>query len=58
MNVQEVMGVVRAVLSGVGGILVTKGFLGSSEVEIVVGAVVSVATVVWSVLQKRGTTPA
>jgi hypothetical protein len=58
MNVQEVMGVVRAVLSGVGGILVTKGFLGSSDVEIVVGAVVSVATVVWSVLQKRGTTPA
>ena len=58
MNVQEVMGVVRAVLSGVGGILVTKGFLGSSEVEIVVGAVVSVATVVWSVLQKRGKTPA
>ena len=58
MNVQEVMGVVRAVLSGVGGILVTKGFLGSSDVEIVVGAVVSVVTVVWSVLQKRGTTPA
>ena len=58
MNVQEVMGVVRAVLSGVGGILVTKGFLGSSDMEIIVGAVVSVATVVWSVLQKRGTTPA
>ena len=58
MNVQEIMGVVRAVLSGVGGILVTKGFLGSSDMEIVVGAVVSVATVVWSVLQKRGTTPA
>ena len=58
MNVQEVMGVVRAVLSGVGGILVTKGFLGSSDVEIVGGAVVSVVTVVWSVLQKRGTTPA
>ena len=58
MNVQEVMGVVRAVLSGVGGILVAKGFLGSSDVEIVVGAVVSVVTVVWSVLQKRGKTPA
>ena len=58
MNVQEVMGVVRAVLSGVGGILVAKGFLGSSDMEIIVGAVVSVATVVWSVLQKRGTTPA
>ena len=58
MNVQEVMGVVRAVLSGVGGILVTKGFLGSSDVEIVVGAVVSVVTVVWSVLQKRGKAPA
>ncbi len=58
MNVQEVMGVVRAVLSGVGGILVAKGFLGSSDMEIIVGAAVSVATVVWSVLQKRGKTPA
>ena len=58
MNVQEVMGVVRAVLSGVGGILVAKGFLGSSDAEIIVGAVVSVSTVVWSVLQKRGKTPA
>ena len=29
-----------------------------ADMEIVVGAVVSVATVVWSVLQKRGKTPA
>lgn len=54
MDIQSVMGVVRALLSGAGGLLVTKGYIGSSDLEVVIGAIVTVVPIVWSVLQKKG----
>ena len=54
MDKAQIMGMVRHVLTTLGGILASKGYIGESDVEIVVGAVVIVAGALWSVMQKKG----
>ncbi len=53
MNGEMVGGVVRAVLSAVGGILVAKGVIDAETVASVAGAAAILVTAVWSVLVKR-----
>lgn len=50
MNREQILGIVRHVLSGVGTVLVTKGVLDAGNLEIAVGAIVTLAGVAWSVL--------
>lgn len=49
-----VLGIIRHALTVAGGALVTSGYLGSSDVEQIVGALVTIIGVGWSVLNKRG----
>ena len=46
-------GIVRHILTAVGGALVTKGMIAQTELELVVGAVIAIAGVVWSAIAKK-----
>jgi len=46
-------GIVRHLLTAGGGALVTKGILGEAELEMAIGAVITIAGVIWSALAKK-----
>lgn len=48
-----ILGIVRHVLTAAGGSLATKGVIATSEVEVVVGGLVTLIGVVWSYLDKK-----
>ena len=45
--------VARHLLTSIGGSLAAKGFIESSDVEPAAGAVLIIAGLIWSVIQKR-----
>ena len=45
-------GIIRHILTAAGGALVTKGMIAQTELELVVGAVIAIAGVVWSAIAK------
>lgn len=49
---QVILGVLRHLLTAGGGALATNGLIGSSDVELGVGAVLTLVGLVWSVWQK------
>jgi hypothetical protein len=53
MNPAILLGLVRHVLTLVGGVLVSRGSLDPTQAETLIGAILSIVGVVWSVLQKR-----
>lgn len=56
MNKEQVLGIVRHVLTFAGGILITKGLIESSMSEEIIGGVVSLVGLVWSVVTKKKVT--
>ena len=46
-------GIVRHLLTAGGGALVTKGVLGEAELEMAIGAIITIAGVIWSALAKK-----
>jgi hypothetical protein len=53
MNVEYIGGIVRAVVSAIGGYLVGKGTIDSETAVALTGAAVTIATAVWSVWSKK-----
>jgi hypothetical protein len=53
MNKDMILGLARHILTTLGGVLAGKGVIGASDVEIAVGAVVALAGVIWSVVDKK-----
>jgi hypothetical protein len=53
VNTESVWGIVRHILTTVGGALVTNGYVTDAQLETLVGAVVVLAGVTWSVIQKK-----
>ena len=49
-----ILALIRQILTVAGTALVAKGFVQASEVEPVVGAVLTIGSVIWSVADKRG----
>ncbi len=49
-----ILALVRQILTVAGTALVAKGFVQASDVEPVIGAVLTIGSVVWSVSDKRG----
>ena len=49
-----ILALVRQVLTFVGTALVAKGYVEASDVEPVIGAILTIGSVVWSVSDKRG----
>ena len=54
MKYEIILGLLRHVLTLVGGYYVSKGQIDQSSVDTVIGAVTSVAGVAWSVKHKLG----
>jgi hypothetical protein len=54
MKIDIILGLLRHVLTLVGGYYVSKGQIDQSSVDTVIGAVTSVAGVAWSVKHKLG----
>lgn len=50
MNINQVLSIMRAVLMGLGGILVAKGITDPTGLEQAVGAVVMLVSAAWSML--------
>lgn len=46
-------GIVRAILSGVGGVLASLGWMSDASWQTISGAAIVVLTAVWSVLSKK-----
>ena len=46
-------GIVRHILTALGGALVTKGTLAESELELAIGAIITLAGVIWSAFANR-----
>ena len=46
-------GIIRHVLTAAGGALTTKGYVDAGELELLVGAAITIIGVVWSAIAKR-----
>jgi hypothetical protein len=55
MSSDAIMGIVRAVLAGLGGYLVAKGVIDEGTLNTIIGAIITLITAVWSVASKRKT---
>ncbi len=53
MNQEQVLGIVRHVLTTVAGMAVAKGYADDSTATAIVGGVVALVGVVWSFLAKK-----
>ena len=49
-----ILALVRQILTVAGTALVARGFVQASDVEPVIGALLTIGSVVWSVTDKRG----
>jgi hypothetical protein len=57
MNKQAILGIVRHVLTFVGGLLVTRGLLNETLSQELVGGLVTLIGFVWSVVSKKPSEP-
>lgn len=53
MNQEMVLGVIRHILTIVGGVVVTKGYADTATVTTIVGGVLAAIGVGWSIWTKR-----
>lgn len=53
MNQEQILGVVRHILTFVGGILIAKGLLAEALTEEIIGGVMTLAGTVWSIFSKK-----
>lgn len=53
-----ISGIIRAVLAALGGILVTKGYLDDATLQTLIGALLPLIAVVWSIIAKQNATTA
>jgi hypothetical protein len=53
MNKEMILGVVRHVLTFAGGFLITKGIIDESLSQEIIGGVVSLVGLVWSIWTKK-----
>ncbi len=57
MTAEQFAGIVRALLAAAGGFIIAKGWLDANTVAALTGALVTVATAVWSVWAKAHAAP-
>lgn len=57
MNGEQIGGIVRAVVSAIGGFFVGKGVLDAETATALAGAAATIAVAVWSVLAKKKAEP-
>jgi hypothetical protein len=50
MNREQILGIIRHVLTAAGGALVVKGTISAGDLQIAAGAITSLIGVAWSIL--------
>ena len=53
MTTEQILGIVRHILTALGGVLVTKGVVDEGTMTTAVGAIATLVGVVWSFLAKK-----
>lgn len=53
MTLEQLLGVVRHFLTGIGTILIVYGILDSTTLETLSGLIISAASVIWSIKSKK-----
>ena len=53
MNKNQILGIARHILTFVGGFLVVRGTIDESTLTEIVGSVITLAGLVWSVIDKK-----
>lgn len=53
MNSDQITGIIRAILAAVGGLLVQRGYVDSQNLNIIIGAVMTIGAAAWSVHNNR-----
>ena len=53
MNKEQVLGIVRHVLTTVGGILIANGLIDDGSLTEIIGSVITLVGVIWSVAVKK-----
>lgn len=53
MDKAIVLGVVRHLLTSVGGAIASKGYVSGDEIDLLVGAIVTISGVAWSAYEKH-----
>lgn len=53
MNKNQILGIARHILTFVGGFLVVRGYVDESTLTEIIGSVVTLAGLVWSVVDKN-----
>lgn len=48
-----ILAFIRQGLTFAGGLLVTKGLISATQEETIIGAVITLTSVIWSILQKK-----
>jgi hypothetical protein len=57
MNKQQILGILRHVLTFAGGVVVAKGWVDETLITELIGGVITLAGTVWSVIEKYNATP-
>lgn len=52
LTLDQTLGIVRHVLTGLGTILVYKGVIDADNMETVIGSVLTIVSVIWSIKSK------
>lgn len=53
MTKEQILGVLRHILTGLGGILIAKGYMDESMLNDAAGAVVTIIGITWSIISKH-----
>ena len=53
LTLDQTLGIVRHVLTGLGTLLVYKGVLSVDNMELIVGSVLTIVSVIWSIKSKK-----
>lgn len=53
MDQAQILGILRGVLAALGGSLVANGVINDGQLQTIIGAVLTIAPIVWSVIQKH-----
>lgn len=53
MNKLQILGIARHILTFIGGFLVVRGYVDESTLTEVVGSTITLAGLIWSVLEKK-----
>lgn len=53
MQMQVILGLIRHILTTVGGAGITNGLLSDSDLQAAVGAIITLVGIAWSIYEKR-----